>query len=108
MNNRMHVKKGDKVKILSGDAKGKEGKVLSVSPKEGKLIVEGHNLIKKHKKSRKMGDPGGILSAESAFYACKVQVICPHCNKPTRVGYKVFADGTKSRICTNAKCGETL
>ena len=106
MNTKLHVKKGDTVLVISGDDRGKKGKVLEVSPKEGKVIVEGKNMVKKHVKPRKMGDPGGIISAEGAMYASKVMVICPHCNKPARVGHKKFADGTKSRICK--RCGEPL
>ena len=106
MSNKMHVKKGDTVLIISGDDRGNKGKVLEVSPKEGKVIVEGRNMVKKHVKPRKMGDPGGIISAEGAMYACKVMVICPNCHKPARVGHKKFADGSKQRICR--RCGETL
>ena len=103
---KMNIKTGDTVIVLSGTSKGKKGKVLEVSPKEGKVIVEGIHIVKKHLKPRKMGDPGGIVSAEGAMYVSKVMVICPHCNKPTRVGHKKFADGSKSRICK--RCGETL
>ena len=92
--------------IISGNYKGEKGKVLAFSPKEGKVIVEGRNIVKKHVKPRKMGDQGGIVSAEGALYASKVMVVCPHCNKPTRVGHKKFADGSKERICK--RCGETL
>lgn len=106
MSNKLHVKKGDTVRVISGDDRGKQGKVLEVSPKEGKVIVEGLNMVKKHVKPRKVGDPSGIIEAEGALYACKVQVVCPHCNKVTRVGHKVFEDGTKSRICV--KCKEVL
>ncbi len=106
MSNKLHVKKDDMVLIISGDDRGKKGKVLEVSPKEGKVIVEGRNMVKKHVKPRRMGDPGGIIESAGAMYASKVMVICPHCDKPTRVGYKKFADGTKSRICK--RCGETM
>ena len=74
--------------------------------KEGKVIIENANFVQKHVKPRRMGEPGGIIKAESAIYACKVQVVCPRCGKPTRVGHKVLADGTKERICR--KCGESL
>ena len=74
-----------------------------MSPKEGKVIVEGRNMVSKHVKPRKMGEPGGIVKAEGAMYACKVQIVCPRCGKPTRVAHKVYEDGTKERIC--AKCG---
>ena len=110
MSNKLHVKKDDTVLVISGDDKGKKGKVLEVSPKEGKVIVEGLNMVKKHVKPRKMGDPGGIVEAEGALYASKVQVICPACKKPVRVAYKKFADDNGKnrsvRVCT--KCGETL
>jgi len=110
LSNKLHVKKDDTVLILSGNSRGNKGKVLEVSPKEGKVIVEQQNMVKKHVKPRKMGDVGGIVEAEGAMYACKVQVVCPSCNKPTRVGYKKIADDngkTRSvRICK--KCGETL
>ena len=103
---KLHVKTGDTVMIISGDDRGNKGKVLEVSAKEKKVIVEGQNMVKKHVKPRKMGDPGGIVSAEGALYASKVMVICPHCNKPTRVGHKIFADGAKARVCKH--CGEVL
>lgn len=106
MNNKVHVKTGDTVIILSGKERGKQGKVLAVSPKEGKVIIEGRNMVSKHVKPRRMGDQGGIVKAESAIYACKVQVVCPRCGKPTRIRHKIYEDGTKERIC--AKCGEAL
>ena len=102
----MNIKKDDKVVVLSGKDKGKTGKVLQTSPKEGKVIVENANIVSKHVKPRKMGEAGGIIKAESAIYACKVQVVCPRCGKPTRVTHKVLEDGTKERICK--KCGESL
>ncbi len=104
--NKVHVKTGDTVVVLSGKDKGKKGKVLAVSPKEGKVIVEKINIVSKHVKPRRMGEPGGIIKAEGAMYASKVQIICPRCKQPTRVGHKIYEDGTKSRICV--KCGEAL
>ena len=106
MNNKIHVKTGDTVVILNGKDRGKQGKVLAVSPKEGKVIVEGRNMVSKHVKPRKMGEQGGIVKAESAMYACKVQIVCPRCGKPTRVAHKTYEDGTKELICV--KCGESL
>ena len=104
----MFVKKDDTVILLTGDKKDrkKSGKVLEVSPKEGKVIVEGMNMVSKHVKPRKAGDPSGIIQAESAIYASKVQVVCPKCKKATRVGSKVLENGKKVRICK--KCGETF
>ena len=103
---KVHVKTGDTVVILSGKDRGNKGKVLAVSPKEGKVIIEGRNMVTKHVKPRRMGEQGGIVKAEGAMYACKVQIVCPHCGKPTRVGHKLYEDGTKGRICK--KCGESL
>ena len=104
---KMNIKTGDTVIILTGDDqdRGKKGKVLEVSPKEGKVIVEGRNLVTKHVKPRKMGEPGGIIEAEAALYASKVQLVCPKCGQPTRVGHTV-EDGKKLRVCK--KCGKTF
>lgn len=103
---KVHVKTGDTVQVISGREKGKKGKVLAVSPKEGKLIIEGVNMVSKHVKPRQVGQEGGIVKAEGAMYACKVQVVCPHCNKATRVGHKFLEDGQKQRVCR--RCGESL
>ena len=106
MINKIHVKTGDTVQVISGAEKGKQGKVVAVSPKEGKLIIEGVNMVSKHVKPRKMGEQGGIIKAEGAFYACKAQIYCSHCKKPSRVAFKVNDNGDKTRVC--AKCGEKL
>ncbi len=103
---KVHVKTGDTVIIMSGRDRGEKGKVLAVSPKEGKVIVEGRNMVTKHVKPRRMGEQGGIIKAEGAIYASKVQILCPRCGKPTRVAHKVYEDGTKERVC--AKCGEAI
>ena len=103
---KVHVKTGDTVKIVSGRDKGKTGNVIAVSPKEGKILVEGCNMIKKHVKPKKMGDQGGILDAEAAMYACKVMLVCPKCNKATRLAHAVGKDGKKQRLCK--ACGETF
>lgn len=106
--NTLHVKTGDTVMLISGDKKdrGKTGKVLEVSPKEKKVIVEGLNKVKKHVKPRKAGDPSGIIETEGAIYDSKVMLVCPKCNKPTRIAHKVYADGKKDRQCK--KCKETF
>jgi len=106
--NTVHVKTGDTVVILSGKDKGKKGKVMQVSPKENKVIVEGCNMVTKHVKPRKEGEAGGIIKAEGAMYASKVQLVCPKCGKAVRVGHRILADGTKERVCKNANCGETF
>ena len=104
--NKLHVKKGDTVVILSGKDNGKQGKVLEVSPKEQKVIVEGCNMVTKHVKPRRACENGGIVKAEGALYASKVMLVCPKCGKPTRLAHKILADGTKERLCK--KCGETF
>ena len=78
----------------------------TVSPKEDKVIVEGINVVKKHVKPRKAGDPSGIIETEAAIYASKVQLVCPKCGKATRVAHKLYEDGKKDRMCK--KCGETF
>ena len=104
--NKVHVKTGDTVKVLSGEEKGKQGKVVAVSPKEGKLIIEGVNMVSKHVKPRQMGQEGGIIKTEGAMYACKVQVVCPKCSAAVRTGHKVAEDGSKLRVCK--KCGKNI
>ncbi|MGN0633041.1 MAG: 50S ribosomal protein L24 [Oscillospiraceae bacterium] len=104
--NKVHVKTGDTVVVLSGKNKGQQGKVIAVSPKEGKVIVEGINKVKKHVKPRAAGQQGGIVEAEGAMYASKVQAVCPKCSKPTRIAHKILEDGTKVRVCKNEGCGE--
>ncbi len=104
--NTLHIKTGDTVVILSGTDKNKKGKVLEVSPKEQKVIVEGLNYATKHVKPTRVGQQGGIVKAEAAMYACKVMTVCPKCGKPTRPAHKIGADGTKSRVCK--KCGEAF
>jgi large subunit ribosomal protein L24 len=118
--NQLHVKKGDTVVLLTGDewdkytktgnkTVRKTGKVVGVSPKEGKVIVEGINKVTKHVKPRRAGEVGGRIQAESAIYACKVQLVCPKCDKPTRTGHEfkeVKGETKKVRVCK--KCGATV
>ena len=106
MKNKIHIKKGDNVVVISGKEKGKKGKVLSVGVNKSTVIVEGVNMVTKHTKARKAGETGGIIHQEAPIYACKVMHICDKCGKPTRIGYKIMGDGTKSRMCKN--CMEVL
>ena len=101
----MNIKRDDKVIVLSGKDKGKEGKVLSVDPKAGKVIVEGVSVASKHSKPRKQGEKGGIIKVETPIYACKVMVVCPKCGKATRVAHKL-ENGKNVRVCK--KCGANL
>jgi len=102
---KVHVKTDDTVVVISGNDKGKKGKVLGVSPKEGKVIVQGVHLVKKHVKPRRQGEAGGIVEAEGAIYASKVQLYCEKCGKGVRAAHKVDGD-KKVRVC--AKCGNNL
>ena len=104
--NKMSIKKGDTVVVLSGKDKGKQGKVLTVMPADRKVIVEGVNVVSRHTRPRKQGEEGGILKKEAPLYACKVQKVCPKCNKPTRPAHKMLADGKKVRVCK--KCGAEI
>ena len=103
--NTLHIKKGDLVVVLSGDDKGTRGKVIAVSPAEGKVMVEGVNKVKKHNKARRQGDVSSIVETEGAVYACKVAIVCPKCGKAARIGYKVLDNGKKVRMAAHKKCG---
>ena len=107
------IKTGDEVVLLTGQYKYKKDengkvkthKVIAVSPKEGKVIIEGANVIKKHVKARRQGEASSIVETEGALYACKVMPVCPKCNKATRVAHKIEGD-KKVRVCKH--CGAAL
>ena len=101
----MKIKKNDTVVVLSGKDKGKQGKVLGTVPKSTKIVAEGINMVTCHVKPRKQGETGGIVQREAAMYASKVQVVCPKCNKGTRIAHKI-ENGKKSRVCKH--CGAEL
>ena len=101
----MKIKKDDKVVVLAGKDKGKQGKVLVADPKGGKVVVEGVNVATKHQKPQGQNKEGGIIKIETPLYVSKVQLVCPKCGKGTRVGYKL-ADGKKVRVCK--KCGAEI
>ena len=108
---KLHVKKGDTVIVVSGDDKGLKGEVLETSPKEGKVIVKGVNIVTRHVKPRKQGDVGGIVKRETPIRASKVMLVCPKCGQPTRIAHKRVereVSGKKKmvsiRVCKNDKC----
>ena len=106
---KLHIKRDDTVVIISGDSKGTRGKVIAAAPEEGKVIVAGVNIVSKHNKARKQGENSSIVKTEGALYACKVQLVCPKCDKGvrTKVGYKTVGDKqVKVRLC--AKCGAEI
>ena len=101
----MNIRRDDTVVVLSGRDKGTKGKVLSVNPKAGKVIVEGVSVAKVHQKPRRQGEEGGIIKMETPIYACNVHLVCPKCDKGVRVGHKIV-DGKKVRVCK--KCGAEI
>jgi large subunit ribosomal protein L24 len=102
----MNIRRDDTVVVLSGKDKGKQGKVLTVAPKAGKVIVEGVNMASCHVKPRREGEEGGIIKKATPMYASKVMLVCPKCNKPTRVAHKLLDGGKKVRVCK--KCGAEI
>jgi large subunit ribosomal protein L24 len=102
----MKVVKNDMVLVVSGNAKGKKGKVLKVFPAKQRVIVEGVNFIKRHTRKSQKNPQGGIIEKEAPIHASNVLVICPKCGKPTRIGRKVLEDGKRIRNCNS--CGEML
>lgn len=94
----MFIKKGDKVIMLTGKDRGKDGKVLYVWPTAGRVVVEGLNLIKRHQRARKQGQKGQIISKEQSVAMSNVQAVCPKCGRPTRIGHR-REGGQKLRVC---------
>ena len=105
MMNKMSIKKDDQVVVITGKDKGQRGKVIAVMPKDGKVVVEGINMVSRHTRPRKQGEEGGIIKKEAPLYACKVQRVCPKCGQATRPAHKVTAEG-KVRVCK--KCGAEI
>ncbi len=99
------LKKGDKVKVISGRDRGKEGSIISFIPKKNRIIVEGVNIVKRHQKPSQMSK-GGIIEKEASIHISNVQLVCPHCSEATRVGFKYLDSGEKVRFCK--KCKETI
>lgn len=99
------IKKGDKVLVISGKDKGKDGKVTKVLPRLGKLVVEGANVRKKHVRPKKEGQKGQVVQIAMPINISNVKLICAKCNKAVRVGYKIYED-KKERVCK--KCGASL
>lgn len=106
MTEKVHVKNGDTVMILSGKDRGKKGKVLKVDPNKGMVLVEGINMSTKHKKPKTRYEQGGILHQESPVNSSKAMLICNRCGEPTKVGKSISDNGDKSRVCK--KCDEII
>ncbi len=103
---KVHVRKNDTVIVISGKDKGKTGEVLKVSPKTGKVLVQGVNIVKKHQKANKAQMESAIVEKEAAINSSKVMLYCTKCKNATRINNKILDDGTKVRVCK--KCGETF
>lgn len=103
---KVHVRKEDKVVVISGKDKGKIGEVLAVNPKKGTVTVKDVNVVKKHQKPNKTNMQGGIVEMEAAINSSKVMLYCEKCKKATRISHKLLEDGAKVRLCK--KCGETF
>ncbi len=100
------LRKGDNVKILAGKDRGKSGLIERVFPKKEQVVVTGVNLVKKHRSPRRRAGTGGILTAPAPLPVSRVMVICPHCQKATRVGIQINADGSRVRMCK--RCHEVF
>ncbi len=101
----LKIRKGDRVRVLTGKDRGKEGDVMRALPREGKVIVDGVNVAKKHQKPTRATMQGGIIDKDMPIPVANVAILCPRCG-PTRVGYRFDPDGAKARICK--KCGGDL
>jgi large subunit ribosomal protein L24 len=117
----MKVRKGDVVQILTGKDRGKQGRVLEARPKERRVIVENLNVVKRHTRPRPMRDanrmggtqiiPGGVIEKAAPVAVSNVMVVCPVCNRPTRVGYHTRGDHggeRKVRVCKRADCNQDI
>jgi large subunit ribosomal protein L24 len=101
----LNVHRGDRVKVITGKDKGKEGKVLRAFPEKQRVVVEGVHRIKKHTRPTQKHPQGGILEIEGTIHASNVMLVCPSCSEPTRVGYR-REDGVRLRVCKN--CGKQV
>lgn len=103
---KVHVKKNDVVMVISGKDTGTKGRVLSVDPKTGRILVEGVNMQTKHKKAKSAKQQGGRITQEGRVHASNVLIFCDKCDNPTRIGKKILESGDKARCCK--KCGEVI
>ncbi len=100
------IKRGDRVQVLTGKDRGKQGKVLKRFTKDGKLVVEGVNMVKRHTRPSQSNQQGGIISKEAPIEVSNVATVCGSCDKPTRIGIRYDDKGAKIRVCR--KCGADL
>lgn len=103
---KVHVKRGDTVLVISGKDLGKKGEILRVIPKTNRVIVKGVNMVTKHVKPNMANRQGGMVHQEAPVHASNVMLYCTRCNKPTRIAHKILDDGSKVRVCKH--CNETF
>jgi large subunit ribosomal protein L24 len=107
--NKMKIKKGDQVKVVSGKEAGKTGKVLRVDTEAGRVVLERLNMVKKATKPNPKKNPqGGIIEREAPIDVSNVMLVCPACGQPTRVGYRMLGDGGKVRVCRRENCHKDI
>ena len=102
----IRLKKNDRVRVISGKDKGKEGKILRRIPERGLIVVEGVNVVSRHLKPTQKNPQGGINKQEAPIYECKAMLVCPQCGAATRVAASFLENGKKVRVCK--KCGEII
>ena len=102
----MRLRADDTVLVLKGRDRGKQARVTQVFPKRDRVSVEGVNVVKRHTKATGGVRQAGIIQKELPIQAANVMLVCTHCNRPTRIGYRYLADGTKARVCK--KCQEVI
>jgi large subunit ribosomal protein L24 len=102
----VHVRRGDTVEVIAGKYRGKRGKVLRVFPKQGRILVEGVMVAKRHMKPNQKMPAGGIVEKEMPFVAGKAMLVCTRCGRAVRFGHRLLDDGTKVRVCRH--CGEMI
>ena len=106
MINKVNFKKGDNVLVISGDDKGKSGKIVSIFPKKMRVIIEGVNFLKKHNKPTQKVPQGGVIKKEGTLHISNIKLICNKCNKPTSIKRERTKEGKRVRVCK--KCGEII
>jgi len=102
----MKIKRGDKVEVLAGKYRGRQGKVLKSFPESERVVVEGINLVKRHTRPSQENPQGGIVTKEAPIEVSNVALVCDSCSRRIRVGYRIDTDGVKKRVCR--KCGADL
>lgn len=102
----LNIKKNDMVLVVAGDDKGKKGRVLFVYAADNRIVIESLNMIKKHLKPSKQHQQGGIIDKEAPMNRSNVMLVCPKCDKPTKIGNKMLENGRKIRDCK--QCGEVI